>query len=149
MSVGGLPERIIHWLKLLLNVLVPIYHNPESHFGFVPTDQKYKLLTLSPDGWAMAHPCCSYSEALESWEKTKQQYCPSNRIDTSLEKKTVQLPCMLTAGKARTFSGAEFNVSNRGNEFMLVTKTDLNLQLSLSITLNFSYATAVSDSNGK
>lgn len=88
----------------------------------------------------MAHPCCPYSEALESWKKCNihyPEYCLSHRIGFSLEMKMVQLPCILTAGKALTFSGADFNVSNRGNEFLLVTKTDLNLQLSLSITLNF------------
>lgn len=65
---------------------------------------------------------------------TYTEYCLSHRIGSSLERKMVQLPCILTAGKALTFSGA---VSNRGNEFVLVAKTDLNLQLSLSITWNF------------
>jgi len=49
----------------------------------------------------------------------------------------VQLRCILTASKTLTFSGTGFNVLNRDNEFMLVTKTDLNLHLSLSITLIF------------
>lgn len=49
----------------------------------------------------------------------------------------VQLARILAAGKALTFSGAHFNISSGGNEFMLVTKPDLNLHLRLSITLNF------------
>ena len=139
-SVGGLLERIIHWLKVILNVFVPIYHNPWKPFWLCSYSPKCHSLTLSQDGWVMAHPCCSYSETLESWKKCSKhylKYCPSHRADSSLEKKMVQLRCILTASKTLTFSGTGFNVLNRDNEFMLVTKTDLNLHLSLSITLIF------------
>lgn len=49
----------------------------------------------------------------------------------------VQLLHRLTAGKALAFIGTDFNVSNRGIEFVLIAKADLNLHLSLSITLHF------------
>lgn len=75
----------------------------------------------------MAHLFCLYSEALESCKKCST-HCPeywfSHRISSCLEKKIVQLPCVLTAGKELTFSAADFN---RGIEFMLATKAHLNL----------------------
>lgn len=100
----------------------------------------------------MAHPCCSYSGAPESWKQFNKRcpkHWPSHRTGFNLEKKMLQLPGILTGGKALTSSGVDFNVFNRGNEFMLLTKTDLNLQLSLSVTLIFLYTTAFSDSHGK
>lgn len=81
----------------------------------------------------MAHLFCPYSQALESCKKCSihcLEYWLSHRISSRLEKKIVQLPCVLTAGKELTYSGAGFN---RGNEFMLATKAHLNLQLRLSI----------------